>query len=95
MTETSIHKIQTRAGNRPGACRYLVALLVCSVLMLAGCTHVPPQQQRLVSKPNMQFSGSVVFNYQDKLLTQLESGSASFTGGQSGECGSCSAGGAR
>jgi hypothetical protein len=93
MTETSIYKIKYLAGNRPEAFRFWFVLLVCGALMLAGCGHVTPHQQRLVSKPNMQFSGSVVFSYQDRLLTQFESGSASDVGGQSGECGSCVAGG--
>lgn len=75
--------------------KFVFILICCSFLLLAGCVTVPPSQQRLVSKPNMQFSGSVVFNYHDKLLTQMESGSASFTGGQSGSCGSCVAGGAQ
>ena len=76
-------------------CLYIKVLLLFGILMLTGCVSVSPNQQRLVSKPNMQFSGSVVFSYQDKLLTQTESGSASFTGGQSGNCGSCVAGGAQ
>jgi hypothetical protein len=71
----------------------LGVLSVCGVLMLAGCAHVTPEQQRLVSKPNMQFSDAVVFSYHDRLLTQFESSSASFIGGQSGECGSCVGGG--
>ena len=76
-------------------CLYIKVLLLFGILMLTGCVSVSPNQQRLVSKPNMQFSGSVVFSYHDKLLTQMESGSASFTGGQAGNCGSCVAGGAQ
>lgn len=92
MTEMPIYKIPFMAGNRPEGFRFWFVLIVCGALMLAGCVHVTPLQQRLVSKPNMQFSDSVVFNYQDRLLTQFESGSASAVGGQSGECGSCVAG---
>jgi hypothetical protein len=86
MAETSVHK------------KRLIRHLLTSTSLLAfltftGCVSIPPNQQRLVSKPNMQFSGSAVFSYQDRLVSQFESGSASFTGGQSGECGSCVAGG--
>jgi hypothetical protein len=95
MKDASIHKIQARVGNRRRACRCLMALLVCGALIPAGCVRVTPQQQRLVSKPNMQFSGSAIFNYQDRLLSQFESGSASSVGGRSGDCGSCAVGGAQ
>lgn len=92
MTKTSIDKAKVQTGI--GSVLFLpAALVICSILMLAGCVSIAPRQQRLVSKPNMQFSGSSVFSYNDKLLTQIESGSASFTGGQSGSCGSCVVGG--
>ncbi len=91
MTETSIHKIGTRIGNKCRGSRCLVALLVCGTLMLAGCAHVTRQQQRLVAKPNMQFYGSALVSSQNRLLTQFESSSASAVGGQSsgGSCSSC------
>ena len=95
MTGIAIHKKQVQAFNGPVISRFFKVLLLFSTLMFAGCVSVAPNQQRLVSKPNMQFSGSVVFSYHDKLLTQMESGSASFTGGQSGSCGSCVAGGSQ
>ncbi|NLA74070.1 MAG: hypothetical protein GX846_01095 [Deltaproteobacteria bacterium] len=72
----------------------MVVILICGILFMSGCAGISKKDMRLVSKPNMQFSGSAIFNYQDKLLTQFESSSASFTGGQSGDCGSCVAGGA-
>lgn len=93
MKETSIQKIQLKAGNSYKLRIYFVAFMIISSLILVGCVHVKPHQQRLVSKPNMQFSGSVVFNYQDRLLSQFESSSASSIGGQSGSCSSCTAGG--
>jgi hypothetical protein len=93
MKETCVQKIHAQSGNRHKSFFCLAALPVCVLLALSGCVSVKPQQQRLVSKPNMQFSGSVVFSYQDRLLTQIESGSASSVGGQSGECGSCVSGG--
>jgi hypothetical protein len=70
---------------------YRLMLLFSAVpLLLAGCTHITPQEQRLVSKPNMQFIGSNMFNNHNKLLSQFESSSASAVGGQGGS-GSCSA----
>lgn len=95
MTVTSIHHIQESAGKGRWTRRCSAALLIFGALLLAGCVHVAPQQQRLVSKPNMQFSGSAIFSYEDRLLSQFESGSASSVGGRSGDCGSCTAGGAQ
>lgn len=93
MTDIVTDKIGTWVGHRcRGCCRFL-ALLVSGTLVLAGCAHVPPQQQRLVSKPNMQFYDSAMFSSLNRLLTQFESSSASAVGGQSsggsGSCGSC------
>ena len=93
MTEATILDFQKQSNNRRKFFHCIILLPLFGVLMMTGCVHVRPQQQRLVSKPNMQFSDSAVFTYQDKLLTQIESGSASFTGGQSGDCGSCVGGG--
>jgi len=64
-------------------------LLPTLVLCLAGCVQVPVNQQRLVSKPNMEFSDSLVFNYQNKLLPQVEPGAAFSGGAQSSGCTSC------
>lgn len=61
-----------------------VLLSLCS-----GCATVGPQQQRLVSKANMVFSESVVFDYTNKLLPQTEPGSAFSGGAQSSGCTSC------
>lgn len=94
MTEITIYKKRLKVVNWRLLCCWFLAML-CGILIFTGCVTVKPQQQRLVSKPNMQFDGSVIFNYNDKLLTQTESGSASFTGGQSGSCGSCVAGGSQ
>lgn len=95
MANASIYKIQAAVRPLLGDWRFLAVLLIFHIIMLAGCVSVAPRQQRLVSKPNMQFSGSIVFSYHDRLLTQIESGSASFIGGQSGSCGSCVAGGSQ
>ena len=88
MRGATIHKFHVLAGNR-FISFLLISFSVCFLLMFAGCVSVKPHQQRLVSKPNMQFSESVIFSYEDKSLTQIESGSASFIGGQSGSCGAC------
>ncbi len=64
------------------------ALVVLGFALLNGCA-VPIQQQRLVSKPNMEFSPSPVFNYQSKLLTQTETGAAASGGAPAAGCTSC------
>ncbi len=66
-------------------CRY-AALPVA--ILFAGCA-VPIHQQRLVSKANMQFSSSPVFNYQSRTLSQIESGAAATGGAQAAGCTSC------
>jgi hypothetical protein len=83
-------------GNAPGAQlrrrarrRLELTVLLCGTVVLAGCARVAPLEQRLVSKPNMQFSEAPVFGYRNRLLAQIESGSASFVGAQSAGCGSC------
>ena len=58
------------------------------VALLAGCA-VPVHRQRLVSKPNMQFSDSPVFNYQSRTLSQIETGAAASGGAQAAGCTSC------
>ena len=92
--DTSIYQIERRAENQCVASYCLVALLACSVLIMTGCTHVTSQQQRLVSKPNMQFYRSTMFSNQNRLLSQVESSLASSAGSPSsgGSCSSCSIG---
>jgi hypothetical protein len=62
---------------------------VLGIVNATGCAPVGAHQQRFVSKPNMQFSDSPVFNYQHKLLSQIEPGSATSGGAQAGGCTSC------
>ena len=69
---------------------------VCAFILLAwvlitasGCTHVEVAEQRLVSKPNMLFSDSPVFNYQSRFISQIEPGSASEGGNQGTGCTAC------
>lgn len=94
MSNTSIYKNKTKTGNRTRSCHFFAVLLVCSALLITGCTHVTPQQQRLVSKPNMQFYRSTMFSYESRLLSQVETSLASAAGSPSsgGACSSCTPG---
>lgn len=68
---------------------FRVAILVLPLIgVSAGCA-VPVHQQRWVSKPSMQFAQSAVFDYQSKLLPQVESGAAASGGAQAAGCTSC------
>ena len=68
-------------------CRLFAVLLASTIL--SGCAAADASHQRLVSKPNMQFSESSVFTYQGKLFSQTEPGNASSGGSQSAGCTSC------
>jgi hypothetical protein len=74
------------AYMRPALNRFCLLLLL---LLCAGCVSVGPNEQRLVSKPNMVFSQSAVFNYQNTLLQQMEPGSTFSGGAVCGGCTSC------
>ena len=78
-------KAELRTQPRRGV---LTAAASLALAVLAGCA-VPVHRQRLVSKPNMQFSDSPVFNYQSKVLSQVESGAAASGGAQAAGCTSC------
>ncbi len=92
MEGLTILKPLKHAADRRYVVFSMVVSLICGILFMGGCVSMTKKDLRLVSKPNMQFNGTAIFSYQDKLLTQFESSSASFTGGQSGDCGSCVAG---
>jgi hypothetical protein len=62
---------------------------VLAVLFLNGCVAVGPEQQRLVSKPNMQFSRSAVYNYSSKIMPQVLPGLATSGGAQPSTCTVC------
>ena len=64
-------------------------LQVIACLLLCGCAKVPVQQQRLVSKANMTFSDSAVFNYSNPLQAQIEPASETTGGAKSGGCTTC------
>jgi len=56
---------------------------------LSGCAAVPVQEQRLVSKPNMQFSRSTIYFYDARLLVQAQQGRFSNGGAQASTCTLC------
>lgn len=92
MTDASIHYVGAKTGTSRRSYRCWVASLTFGLLIPVGCAHVPPRQQRLVSKPNMQFQRAAMFSSANRLLTQFESSSASSVGGQSSgsACSACS-----
>ena len=59
------------------------------LVLLSGCASVGVHEQRLVSKPSMQFSRSVVFDYSSKVLPQAQGGLAVSGGAQASTCTSC------
>lgn len=65
---------------KPGAA--LMLALACG-----GC--VGPERQRLVSKPNMQFSRNAAFNYSSRLMSQIQPGLAATGGAQASTCTIC------
>ena len=58
-------------------------------LITSGCSVVSVSEQRLVSKPNMVFSESSVFDYSTGLHSRLEPGTAGAGGAQATGCTSC------
>ena len=74
---------------RTGGWLAIVCSTLVAVVVLNGCTSVGVHQQRLVSKKNMLFSESAIFNYSSKVLTQVESGAAATGGAQAAGCSSC------
>lgn len=65
------------------------ALWIVLCLLVGGCSSVPVHEHRLVSKSNMAFSDSLVFNYENPLQVQVEPGSGSAGAAKSGGCTSC------
>jgi hypothetical protein len=66
------------------------SLALLAVACLSGCKGVGANEQRLVSKPNMLFSDSAVYNYSFSwILPQIETGRAPSGGGQASGCTSC------
>jgi hypothetical protein len=83
-------KKKTKYANRFLAFSKVSAVgAVLAAIMLTSCARVSVHQQRLVSKPNMTFSDTLVFSYQSKLQPQIEPGSALSGGAQAAGCTSC------
>ena len=77
----------TRRRSRPPAQALACALLIG--VLAGGCAAVPVHEQRLVSKPNMQFSRSAIFSYSSNLKPQIEPGLATAAGSQASTCTLC------
>ena len=67
----------------------VLGLALLSLSLNMGCSTVGIHEQRLVSKPNMQFSDSAVFDYSSKVLPQVEPGTAASGGAAAAGCTSC------
>lgn len=61
-----------------------LAAVICS-----GCAQVGVHEQRLVSKPSMQFSRRVDFSYTSRIMPQIQPGLESSGGAQASTCASC------
>lgn len=84
-----IHQAKARTGQSRRRKRPAVAWLLLLVPALTGCGTVGVHEMGLVSRSNMLFSESAVFQYDCPTLSQLEPG-LSFSGGaQSTTCTAC------
>ncbi|HEY2952550.1 MAG TPA: hypothetical protein VGK40_08210 [Verrucomicrobiae bacterium] len=63
--------------------------LLLTGLVVCGCGTVGVEQQRLVSKPNMQFSQSAVYRYSSKIMPQIQPGLAASGGALPSSCTAC------
>lgn len=72
--------------NTPTA---LFALLSALALTLTGCQSPTLSQQVQASAPAMLFGDELVWQSEDRLSSQLESGRTFAGGGQSAGCTSC------
>ncbi len=66
-----------------------IAALSAALVVAAGCSGPRITQQRLVSQPDMVFSTSQVWNFDQPLALQTESGRAFAGGGSAAGCTSC------
>lgn len=71
--------------------KFLFGVATCGLLSLlaSGCASVGPEQQRLVSKSNMQFSRLLAWSYNSKLMPQIQPGLATSGGAQASTCTTC------
>jgi hypothetical protein len=66
-----------------------IAALLGLTLLLAGCAGPGIAQQRRVSQRDMVFSSSAIWNFDQPLSLQTESGRAFAGGGSGAGCTSC------
>src|SRR5881296_1182545 len=76
--------LRTIRGPRSLAAR--TVLVAAVTLSLTGCATVGIEHQRLVSKPNMQFSEVRAFGEPTRLASQLEPGRVVTGGAQASVC---------
>jgi hypothetical protein len=69
--------------------RLWFSALCAALLLTAGCAAPRIAQQRLASQPDMVFSSSQIWNFDQPLALQTESGRAFAGGGSAGGCTSC------
>ena len=66
----------------------LIAGIIAAIVGV-GCATVGVHEQRLVSKPNMQFSRQAVYSYSSRLMPQIQPGLEASGGAQASTCTSC------
>jgi len=69
--------------------KHHAAFVFMVALALAGCASPGAPQDRLVSKPNMQFSRSAIYAYSSRITSQLQPGLALTAGAQPSTCTLC------
>ena len=79
--------------NAPWSVRRVISLgpgfAAGVALLLCGCTTVGVHEQRLVSKPNMEFSRSMIHSYDARVLSQVQPGRDVTSGAQASSCTLC------
>jgi hypothetical protein len=80
--------MQSQRASRSEADWLLSGLVVLMTLLGTGCSTVGVQEQRLVSKPNMQFSKWAVYGYSSRIIPQVQPGLA-VPGAQPSVCTVC------
>jgi len=76
-----------QASPHPGL--VWVILLLGASQLLTCCSSLIVEQQRLVSRPNMQFSEMRAFNDPTRISSQLEPGRVATGGAQASVCTTC------
>ena len=72
-----------------GHAKSKLGIWALGAFLLTGCA-VGVREQRLVSKPNMQFSRSAVYDYSpSRLMPQIQPGLATSGGAQPSTCTIC------